>query len=461
MYQIQGSDCGFVIAPSEQVLHKVSQWASMRSHERNNIFAGLVNREEDEANEIKGYKTSGGRWEDAKKKGLPYRQGNTTRDLLMPIAESLFATGKLFSSVGQEAGEAHPGYSVHVDGPAEEIVAARKALIYAESVIQTAKARVDAMLSHGSLDPDQRESIPSSAESTRVESDASLDSMGGFGDQVTATPLQHHVVIVGDAERTRKLARLLHRSSPEQVIVLVDTSREGSLGGDVEGDESPADIFMEYTNLYYISYSGAECLASLARVDLASRVVLLSSSPASFGAAGGNQGSEGQLRDVLALRHASIVSRLQGMVWANLSTDRERDFKLLVELKSDSNVRLLDALRGLSNHSYLFRSTEKSDHLPLFLERPFAAGEVLLDTAMDTLLCSAFYCADCMSVVNLLAAGAPFAAMRKHGDGTRVSKGRAYVQVILMPPSCAGKTYAELYHMLLESHNQIALGLHR
>lgn len=64
------------------------------------------------------------------------------------------------------------------------------------------------------------------------------------------------------------------------------------------------------------------------------------------------------------------------MVWANLSTDRERDFKLLVELKSDSNVRLLDALRGLSNHSYLFRSTEKSDHLPLFLERPFAAGEV-------------------------------------------------------------------------------------
>lgn len=68
MYQIQGSDCGFVIAPSEQVLHKVSQWASMRSHERNNIFAGLVNREEDEANEIKGYKTSGGRWEDAKKK---------------------------------------------------------------------------------------------------------------------------------------------------------------------------------------------------------------------------------------------------------------------------------------------------------------------------------------------------------------------------------------------------------
>lgn len=229
----------------------------------------------------------------------------------MPIAESLFATGKLFSSVGQEAGEAHPGYSVHVDGPAEEIVAARKALIYAESVIQTAKARVDAMLSHGSLDPDQRESIPSSAESTRVESDASLDSMGGFGDQVTATPLQHHVVIVGDAERTRKLARLLHRSSPEQVIVLVDTSREGSLGGDVEGDESPADIFMEYTNLYYISYSGAECLASLARVDLASRVVLLSSSPASFGAAGGNQGSEGQLRDVLALRHASIVSRLQ------------------------------------------------------------------------------------------------------------------------------------------------------
>ena len=209
-----------------------------------------------------------------------------------------------------------------------------------------------------------------------------------------------------------------------------------------------------------------DCLTAQARVELASRVVILSSAPASVKVLENQEESQGQLHDVIALRHASIVARLQGIKNLELVNGLERAHSLLVELKSESNVRLLDALR-YTNISAFSRHSQKGrgDRLPIFLERPFAAGEVMLDTVMDTLLCKGFYCAECITVINLLAMGVDSSTnLDKRGSGSieqREVNGQSFVQCISVPNACIGKTYAELFHYLLTSENQIALGLYR